>query len=596
MTWPIGIGDLGDRLNLKNDRISDHDAVRQLRTVSEILRKLSTQPGVVLADEVGMGKTFVALGVAMMAALSDRGRRPVVVMVPSSLHEKWPRDFDVFQSLAIKRSEDKRLSVAKADSGLEFFKLIDNETKNRPHIIFLKHGAFHLQNMDHWIRLALIKRAMLGMHLGEKRDALPRFAARLIRKKSSYSDPGLFAKLLQTPNRQWRDVINNYGYCLEDDPIPEAVQKIIESDEIDIEPLRVCIRQLPARESGSIDERLERTRITINDVLRKIWPATLAKAKFRSPLLILDEAHHLKNPATRLASLFVANDAEKDVNTITGALEGAFERMMFLTATPFQLGHHELLNVIDRFKGIAWKTLPQYSKERFEAELKELGKVLDHAQHRAAELDKRWQSLHQDDLVGHDGKQCNVEDWWSEVIQNPVDKPEHIRIVMRAFDEARIAMKDAELPLRQWVVRHLRDRNLPGTNTLRRLRLAGGAIALGGNGNGGLPVEKEALLPFLLAARAQAMVIRGGEKAGRATFAEGLASSYEAFLETRKGGNVDEEAPIGSTSNERVNIYVEKLTNVLPNQSAYAKHPKIAAVVECVLDLTSVRLNWVSTT
>jgi hypothetical protein len=31
-------------------------------------------------------------------ALADRGERPVVVMVPSSLHEKWPRDFDVFRA------------------------------------------------------------------------------------------------------------------------------------------------------------------------------------------------------------------------------------------------------------------------------------------------------------------------------------------------------------------------------------------------------------------------------------------------------------------------------------------------------------------
>ncbi len=590
MTWPIDIGDLRARVNLKNDRISERDALRQFRTVAEILRRLSTQPGIVLADEVGMGKTFVALGVAMMAALADRGRRPVVVMVPSSLHEKWPRDFDVFQSLAIKRAEDKTLRVAPADSGLDLFKLIDNEAKNRPHIIFLKHGAFHVQNIDHWVRLALIKRAMLGMHLGARRDALPRFAARLLRKKTSYNDPELFAKLLQIPNRQWREVINNHyerrpDYCLKDDPIPEAVQKILESNDIDVAPLRDCLRHLPARESDSIDERLESTRVAINDALRDMWPSTFAKARFRSPLLILDEAHHLKNPATRLASLFVADDAQEDVRTITGALEGAFERMMFLTATPFQLGHHELLNVIGRFKGVAWKTLAQYTRERFETELKELGSVLDRAQHRAAELDKRWRSLRQDDLVGQDGGQRSVEDWWLEAAQTPGNQPERIQVVMRAFEEARKAMKDAEVPLRQWVVRHLRDRQLPSTNVLRRSRLVGRAIAPGANGDGGLPVEDDALLPFLLAARAQAVVTRDGEKAGRATFAEGLASSYEAFLGTRNNSEVDEEAATVPVQNERVNRYVEKLAGVLPTQAAYARHPKIAPLVARVLEL-----------
>jgi ERCC4-related helicase len=146
-------------------------------------------------------------------------------------------------------------------------------------------------------------------------------------------------------------------------------------------------------------------------------------------------------------------------------------------------------------------------------------------------------------------------------------------------------MKDAEVPLRKWVIRHLRDRLLPNTSILRRSRLVGRAIALGANGDGGLPVEDDALLPFLLAARAQAVVSNDGELGGRATFAEGLASSYEAFLSTRNGSEVDEEEAIGAIRNARVNRYVEKLVGALPNQAAYARHPKIAPLVARVLDL-----------
>jgi SNF2 family DNA or RNA helicase len=441
MTWPIDVGDLGARLDLKNERIGESDAVRQLRTIAKILRRLANQPGIVLADEVGMGKTFVALGVAMVAALADRGRRPVVIMVPSSLHEKWPRDFAVFRDLAIQRPEEKTLRAVSVASALDFFRLIDNAAKDRPHIIFLKHGAFHVQNIDQWVRLALIKRAILGMHLGEKRNALPRFAAGLLRTKSSYNDPELFAKLLRIPNREWRNVINAHyearpEYQLADDPIPEAIQKVIDSSDTDVGDLRECLRGLPARESASIDERLERARHVINEALRTMWPSTLAKARFRSPLLILDEAHHLKNPATRLASLFVTDDAEEDAGTISGALDGAFERMMFLTATPFQLGHHELLNVIGRFKGVAWKTLTEATKEAFEAELKSLGSALDTAQHRAAELDKRWLSLRQDDLVDSNGGSQAVEAWWRDASGNPERQPERIQVVMRAFEQA----------------------------------------------------------------------------------------------------------------------------------------------------------------
>src|SRR5262249_60352951 len=125
VTWPVDTGDLGERLDLRNDRISSEDALRQQRTIADILRRLRNQPGIVLADEVGMGKTFVALGVAMKAALADRGKRPVVIMVPSSLHEKWPRDFKVFVDRAIKRSDDKTLRAEPVTSALEFFRLID---------------------------------------------------------------------------------------------------------------------------------------------------------------------------------------------------------------------------------------------------------------------------------------------------------------------------------------------------------------------------------------------------------------------------------------------------------------------------------------
>jgi hypothetical protein len=352
MTWPIDLVGLSSRLDYNNDRISEGDARRQYRSVEDILRRFVTQPGIVLADEVGMGKTFVALGVAMLAALSDRDKRPVVVMVPPSLHEKWPRDFKVFQDRAVRRAEDKALRVASAASGLEFFRLLDYSAKSRPQIIFLKHGAFHLQNIDHWVRLALIKRALVGMHLGQRRSALPKFAARLLRKRNTYDDPALFAKLLQEPNASWRDVINAHyrerpEYQVDYAPIPAAIQRLLESDDLNIEPLRDCLRKLPARESALIESRLEDMRAAINGVLHDIWPATLARARFRSPLLILDEAHHLKNPATRLASLFVVADAKEDAQAITGVLDGAFERMMFLTATPFQLGHRELLNVID---------------------------------------------------------------------------------------------------------------------------------------------------------------------------------------------------------------------------------------------------------
>ena len=49
---------LGKRINR---RLPEADQRRQRREVDEVIRRLRTQPGVILADEVGMGKTYVAL-------------------------------------------------------------------------------------------------------------------------------------------------------------------------------------------------------------------------------------------------------------------------------------------------------------------------------------------------------------------------------------------------------------------------------------------------------------------------------------------------------------------------------------------------------
>ena len=86
---------LGARLT---PRVPEADQKRQRAEVEEILRRLRYQPGVILGDEVGMGKTYVALAVAYSVAIQSL-RGPVVVMVPSHLIEKWEQDFKTFCEL-----------------------------------------------------------------------------------------------------------------------------------------------------------------------------------------------------------------------------------------------------------------------------------------------------------------------------------------------------------------------------------------------------------------------------------------------------------------------------------------------------------------
>ena len=157
-----------------NSRVLLADQRRQRLETEEILLRLRIQPGVILADEVGMGKTFVALSVAYSVAMHDR-RAPVVVMVPSNLIEKWRRDLDVFCDLYLKNKKavDVNSSPSYKDSrkmdilrygtaihSVEFLRLFDDERSRRCHIVLLAYGAMSRGLNDHWVRLALIRETL----------------------------------------------------------------------------------------------------------------------------------------------------------------------------------------------------------------------------------------------------------------------------------------------------------------------------------------------------------------------------------------------------------------------------------------------------
>ena len=168
------------QLDLANPIVDVSTSTRQMNTVSAILKQFDTFPGVILADEVGMGKTFVALGAAVSVALSPEVDQPVVIMVPSGLMEKWPRDFESFREHCFGGNAPE-IRTRSAHNVLQFLKLLDDEPHERAHIIFLKHGAINRTTSDRWVKLAVMKRALHGRHrVDDVRHALNRFLPRLV--------------------------------------------------------------------------------------------------------------------------------------------------------------------------------------------------------------------------------------------------------------------------------------------------------------------------------------------------------------------------------------------------------------------------------
>lgn len=581
-------------LRVESQKAANDVAERQRNTAAEILRRFRDRPGVVLADEVGMGKTFVALAVAASVILRNPKAGPVVVMVPSGLKEKWPREWRVFRSRCLKarRTEIRATDQTAVESGVEFLKLLDDDPPaERKNLIFLTHGALSRGLTDPLVKLALVGRVLRRPSLASQRQAAPRFVGEVIYGLKRHG--GYYEQLLVTPPERWRETIKNAGFDADDDPVPKHLVKAIDDlDDAHLDQLAESLRSLPCRWSGRLNKRLGQTAESINTFFRDIWEHWLAKACHRAsfPLLILDEAHHLKNPHTNLPSLFHEREAETDSEMLSsrGPLQNVFERMLFLTATPFQLGHRELLRVLDRFENIAWNcnAAPRLARETVRDELKILEGALDKAQFSALAFDRTWGRLRNEDLGG-----ASVDSWWRAVRSGkPTDNMRDVEI-RRAYDETNARFREAEKLLQSWVVRHLKPRSLSergplGEEISRRKELVGAAIQ-GGEESRGLLVSGEALLPFLLAARAQAAVAATEE--GRALFAEGLASSYEAFLETRcnNGERDEDEDHSGALLPVELRWYLDNLARTLPQDDATARagHPKIAATVAKAVEL-----------
>jgi len=590
------------RLHVKG-RILPKDATRQEKTAREILKRLRERPGVILADEVGMGKTFVALAVAVSTALADREGRPVVVMVPPSLRDKWPNDFEFFRERCLPQDLRERINYGRAQRAVEFLKLLDDPLERRKQILFVTHGAMSRGLNDKWVKLAIIAQSIRGRHgVNEFRWQLTKVLSDLLHLPwVERNGKGVWHDLLTSRPGGWLGVLRKWGIDPEgdenpdtdDDPVPQAV--CAQLPDMDASAVFEALKGIPKRRTASSPSRLAAARRAINAELRGLWQVCVRSLRLRLPLLILDEAHHLKNPDTKLASLFKSTLAHEDAEEIArGALGGVFERMLFLTATPFQLGHSELCNVLERFGGISWegRQAPGSGRDGFKQTIEDLRSRLDRAQEAAVTLDTNWGRLKHEDLYANGRRYPEADEWWAAA-QGVPDLTPTARQVLQCYSRADAAMRCAESELRPWVIRHLKPRllPLPHDSVKRRDRLTGGAILLAEerSGDGGIRIIGKALLPFLLAARASSHAPES-----RPVFAEGLASSYEAFLQTRRArknleGVVDgDEDPVeGIEETDAMRWYLDHLETLIPggDAKASASHPKVSATVERVLDI-----------
>lgn len=592
------------RLNLHvPGRISPEDAARQRVTATEILARYDGQPGVVLADEVGMGKTFVALAVAASVALANPEAGPVVVMVPPSLKEKWPRDFALFHERCVPDQLKDRLRAGSAERGVEFLKLLDDPPDRRRSIVFLTHGAMYRGLSDNWVQLAIIQRAFHGRHnVGDIKRALYRDAGELLGLSwVQRRDPDIWQKLLSKPPERWLSVLQRSGIDPEnddnpdtdDDPVPALVVDALQG--LDFSSVLDQLKtELPRRHSKHHKIRIRDFRRVLRAEMKELWTICVRKMKYTLPLLILDEAHHLKNPDTQLASLFQDKSAAQDADELSrGPFAGVFHRMLFLTATPFQLGHHELCSVLNRFAGVSWagKDSPHGGKDRYRHQTRELLASLDKAQAAAMCFERAWGRLSKN-LLHYDEIGQSVDEWWETATEGQNGSEPTVANAVRRYQQAKEAMNASQELLAPWVIRHNKDRTIrkDGQAIARREYRTGEAILTGDSSinEKGIAVGIDSLMPFLVASRLTTCM-----PDDRPVFAEGLASSYEAFLHTRAAKETrvvdgdDDDAAMSVSINDKGTWYLQQLERIIPqgDPKASRQHPKIDAVVSKVVEL-----------
>lgn len=451
------------------------------------------------------------------------------------------------------------------------------------------------------MKLALIQRALRHRkNLHGLKDVLYRRLGEVLemgRNKRLVS--GVWKKLLSAPCSEWLGILQKSGIdpeddknrATDDDPVPAAVARALKRlDPGQLQEVLEALHEIPNRNSASYTERLVAARQVLNDALKKLWRECLRNLRLRLPLLIFDEAHHLKNARTHLAKLFQVPEAKADADEIARIpLKGMFERMLFLTATPFQLGHHELCAVLERFEGICWREsyAPRAGRESFQKQMQELRQRLDAAPEAARCFDTAWGKLTWEDLV-IDGEPCDdVENWWVR-IRRAAPASLVLENVLACHRRAEQELRAAEAALKPWVIRHRRPGQLTGqfSGKPRRQRLPGRSILEESQvTEAGLEIPQNALLPFLLATRATVCMAES-----RPMFAEGLASSYEAFRYPRSpNAGLDGDSKLMNKVHisKAAQWYLAQLERTIPLRGPRAsfEHLKVAATAERVLRL-----------
>lgn len=385
-------------LGRDQDRMSAEDAGRQHATVEAILAVFFGPPESrteiqLLADEVGLGKTFVALATAyaildVMRHKPDDEQPPelkkcyraVVVVTPAGNHaltEKWNREVEALRTRCSQNPDATRWFhswvCTTAEELVESLCRAHDLRRKAPCVLVCEANVFTKKLKDVGERLRFLTACLFrwwGNKLNkEERYHMVRRAAE-VRGFSSWGglawrvgkgeyevdlwnfrEQETYLSAAQRERQEWDTGLQNlYGQtpftyaeiveALEQyASTPEGAGLLYDSGERvrkgEVEPcglLPYC--KWVAERKGNAEWYFNGFKDRLLDLYRKLIPVLLKNMKLDLPLVIADEAHHWRHAQ------------RQDCQAFRQYVAPLARRLLLLTATPFQLHREELLEVL----------------------------------------------------------------------------------------------------------------------------------------------------------------------------------------------------------------------------------------------------------
>ncbi len=518
-------------------------AARQERTIDAILRRLYDDDDerrreiVLLADEVGLGKTFVALGVAW-SVLHQRSAAglsagPVLVVTPHShaLFRKWRREAEQFLQLVAPRG--MQFVVETAETPHDLARAL---RKRRPALVIARMLAFsgRLHKLD-IVRMAVIH-ALLHM------DGFKLSMDQRLEMLSDWPCATRTSLDLRRSSVAWQEARNAHEVGFDDRYVRAAWRRLERADP------RLCNK---IKESWRRVRSGRGRRSSFRDDLREICRAALGQTvPHRLPLVIVDEIHNWKNhPASWERFLH------------TPGLR--MDRLLGLSATPFQLGPRELIRALELRSCIG---VSVERKSLLDNSARALDKDLRAAEAAGESLRKIWAEVGERDLN-------DLERAWRANDEGapPDGLPPRLKRAFRKLMKVREAHARLGDSLKPFLIRHRRD----GSHRVWRVgreadprSIEPAARRSDLRWSPGLDVSGDAELVHYLMMRA---VQEQKDGRGSTSLGADLGGSYEFFCESELGRMLPD-------ATREANHYLGLVQRAVSGDSH--EHPKIAITAE----------------